>query len=162
MKANFTADTKYDYAIFCDYNLLLANKNGKMNVLLILICAVCAAYGCYEIFLAKKLLEGILLLAAVVIIPFIVRYLKRRNLQKAWKANTEIHGMQSHFDFFSDHFEVTDSKGHSQVNYADLYAVYETNLAFYLMRSKTQGMVVEKRKGGEKLHAFLRSLIRSK
>ena len=156
MKANFTADTKYDYAVFCDYNLLLAEKNGKMRLIVLLMCALCAAGGLYELIFAKKLLEGVLLLLAVVAIPFMVRYLKRRNLQKAWKSNTEIHGMQSHFEFYPEYFSVTDEKGHSEVKYADLTAIYETPLAFYLMRSKTQGMVVAKKKGEEKLHAFLR------
>ena len=156
MKPNFTADTKYDYAIFCDYNLLLAQKYGKMNLIVLLMCALCAAGGLYELIFAKKLLEGVLLLLAVVAIPFMVRYIKRRNLQKAWKSNTEIHGMTSHFDFYPDYFEVTDQKGHSKVNYSDLTAIFETDLAFYLMRNKTQGMVVAKTKNGEKLTAFLR------
>ena len=63
------------------------------------------------------------------------------------------------YDFYEDRVITKDEQGELEVYYGDLYAVWESKIAFYLMVGKRQGVTLPKDAMEEPLVEFLRDMM---
>lgn len=163
MEPKFTAKTVYTYELYKDFSLMLRKKlhNGIISYIIIAIAFLVAGLSMIAVMEEKvNAFYFIILLLSDALFLFLLEALARaltiRQIKKTWNSDKLVqqHSAVS-FAFYDDAFETVDANGSSRIKYSDIFAVYETKKAVYIMISNIQGVLISKADCSDELVQFL-------
>ncbi|MBQ9066203.1 MAG: YcxB family protein [Clostridia bacterium] len=122
---------------------------------------ICVTLACSALFLLLAILSGlrgdiaylIVLLLAAVGFPFLIRWLQRRAIAKAYASDRDLAG-KYHYEFFEEGYTEDHGEDHQAVAYDHLYKIVESGDAYLLLQSRIRGAYFRKDECDEELLRF--------
>lgn len=147
-------NSEKEYTRFC----LVLQKERPVTWALIGILEIFMIYYAVTFIRDGVLRPGLIYIALVIAIPFIMFFNMKRQIKKGWESCQETHDLETTYTFYKDHIEGMDRLGKSMIENKKLTRVIETKTAYYLMFSDTQGINIEKAQCTKKLKRHIEGL----
>ncbi len=160
MEPKFTAKTVYTYELYKDFSLTLGKKHHHSIIGYITFAIFFFASG--FVVITKEEMNAFIFVVLLIsdalfllLFMLLLRALTIRQIKKTWNSDKLAQNSTVSFAFYDDAFEAVDANGNTRIKYSDIFAVYETKKAVYIMISNIQGMLINKADCSDELVQFL-------
>ena len=129
--------------------------SNKSRVVTSIISFLLLTKGVYD-FNAGDSNMGTYYIFAAVSIFFVMKFLYDGRIKSAYRSNKSQQDIEIKYNFYKNDFTSKTKSAESRTRYKDLYEIKETKDNFYLMISKNQAFMLEKRNMSRNLIDFIK------
>lgn len=144
MSILFKNKTKYTEKIYEEYlkfhykKFHISYMFYTITIIILIVFCICLHIKYHNYILA---LTFFFILAAFIIWRFFRPVKQVKNEYESDKISNE---KTFTFEFFENHFIISDNKSYSEIKYRDLYKIFETKNFFYFYKDKTHAFIIDK------------------